>query len=376
MSVLIISNNFPPLYDGVGDYSNILYQQIKQKGFRTIVATRYQEDIQINHAANPDIFSSIPNWNLSGCRRIYKLIKSKEIKHVLLQYVPYAFSTTGLPVSLLFLVCVLRIKGVKVHTNFHEIGIRLSGANLINKIRSLLQRIFAYIFCTLSNSIQTSNAYYASLLAPYNCSIIPIPSNFEFENLDEIENKLSETIIAVNANRCLPFFFESIGLLKQTLQKGLKVYILGRADDAELSKIKALVDLYNLKDEVEYTVHQPAKILLTILKQAAVFVQLEKVNRNGNGGVSSKSGTTATALYLGLPIITTKGDLTDLNLFKEDINLVFVPYNEPKRIAKAIYQLIENKSFHSSLCSEAKNTYSNSFAWKYTLNHFYKLIGN
>ncbi len=366
---LIITNQFPPNFDGVGDYSYHLQSLLIREGVQVGVITS-NNDSKTPLAAN--LFPIIHKWNFHGCMKLYKLVKQKNTNCLLIQYVPYAFNKSGFPLIFIFFIGLFRIQGVHIHTNFHEVSIRIKGESLISKIRAVLQRILAYLLCVFSDTIQTSNKYYASLLYPFKVAILPIPSNFEFviptplSKLNESGNSLT---ISANANRCTPVLLNSIAILKQLVKHNIRLYIIGRAYPTDLVAINQLLSEYDLINETSFFVNDKAETIVQVLLESDIFIQLESVSPHGYGGVSSKSGTTAAAMHLGIPIISTCGDMTDQELFKQGENICLVPFNDPNIISEKIVELFKNKGYHTALSTNAKESYNSHFAWINTLNY-------
>lgn len=364
---LIITNQFPPNYDGVGDYSYHLQSLLIREGVQVGVITS-NNDSKTPLAAN--LFPIINKWNFHGCLKLYKLVKQKNTNCLLIQYVPYSFNKSGFPLMFILFIGLFRIQGVRIHTSFHEVSTRIKGESFISIIRAILQRILAYFLCLFSNSIQTSNKYYASLIFPFKANIIPIPSNFEFVTPLAKPNESGNSLtISTNANRCTPVLLNSIAILKQLVKHDIWLYIIGRAYPTDLLTINQLLIKYDLINETSFFVNDKAEIIVQALLESDIFIQLESVSPHGYGGVSSKSGTTAAAMHLGIPIISTCGDMTDQELFKHAENICLVPFNDPNRIAEKTLELFNNKGYYYTISTNAKQSYDRHFAWRNTLNY-------
>ena len=377
INTLILTNKFPPSFDGVGDYSANLYQLLKAKGVKVGVVTTEPNALNFEVNNNTDLFSIIPRWSFKGCFMLLKIIKVNQIKALLIQYVPYSFSKSGLPFVFIFFLGYMRLKGIKIHTNFHEIAIRFRGNSFLSKIRSTIQRSLSYVLCFFSNSIQTSNSYYKGLLLPFQSKLIPIPSNFERlisekeETIFEINNSI---VIAVNANRCNNYFFEVIFALKNLSKKEIRIMVVGRAYENDLSFIHKKINEFELNGLFEISVNASEQVLIASMKRATLYVQLESVSSKNQGGVSSKSGSIATAMQVGIPIITTSGDMTDTSIFKDGINIYFVQYNNALVTAKIISNLSDDIQKLRLLSQSAKASYQKYFRWEHTIFHYLKLI--
>lgn len=377
INTLILTNKFPPSFDGVGHYSHNLYHLLKESGLKVGVVTTQSNVFDFESNNQPDIFSIASNWSFKGCFRLLKLINENQIKILLIQYVPYSFNKSGLPFVFVFFLGFLRLKGIKIHTNFHEIAIRFRGDGFLSKIRSIIQRTLAYLLCFFSNSIQTSNRYYKNLLLPFQSKLIPIPSNFEksISENDALKFDINHNIvIAVNANRCSNKFFEVIYELKKLSTKDIKVIVIGRASDNDLAFIKNKINELSLNTAFQICVNASEETFIASMKRAKLYIQLESITNENFGGVSSKSGTIATAMQLGIPIITTCGDMTDTSIFKDGINICFVEYNNALLTAQVIYNLSGDIQNLELIGKSAIASYHHYFSWEHTILYYLQLV--
>ncbi|MEN9600281.1 MAG: hypothetical protein RL596_2605, partial [Bacteroidota bacterium] len=329
MDAIIITDQPPFVNDGVGDYSYNLMNCLKNDNF--IIETFCKKS---NNSVPASYSFNITSWGVIGLISLFKEIRKKKPKWILFQYVPYAYSKIGIPILIPFFLLIIRISGIKVHTNFHEVSIRLWNGKVSGIVRSICQRFIAYLISLFANSVQTSNKYYASLLFPFKIKILPIPSNFEtfckpthFSNTFYPQKK--EQIIISNANRCNDYFFEIIYKLF-SLNPIYKLIIIGRVTPVEILFIESQLKKLKLADRTEIYVNISSDKYVELFALADIYFQLEVVNKNGKGGISAKSGAIATALMLGIPTITTQGDLTDTKLFEDRKTVLFIPAHNPQ----------------------------------------------
>lgn len=377
INTLILTNKFPPSFDGVGHYSANLYHLLKLKGVKVGVVTSQPNAFYFDANSQSDIFSITPNWSFKGCFILLKIINQNRIKNLLIQYVPYSYSKSGLPYVFIFFLGYMRLKGIKIHTNFHEIAIRFRGEKTFSKIRSIAQRTLAYFLCSFSNSIQTSNSYYKGLLLPFQTILIPIPSNFE-RLISEMEEKSfninKNLVITVNANRCSNYFFEVIYQLKKLSRKEISIFVIGRAYETDLTFIHSKINEFELNGLFEICVNAQDQIIIDCMKTANFYIQLESVDFGKQGGVSSKSGSIATAMKLGIPIISTNGDMTDTSIFRDGINICFVEYDNALLTAQVINNLSDDIQNLQLLSQSAKDSYQKYFRWEHTILHYLQLV--
>ena len=373
VDAIIITDQPPFVNDGVGDYSHNLMNCLNSENL--LVETFCGNDKYAPHNLYHPFFRP---WGIKSLIILYNVIRSKRPRWILFQYVPYAYSKTGIPILIPFFLLIVRFSGIKIHTNFHEISIRLWSGTVSGFFRAIGQRLTAYLICLFANSIQTSNKYYASLIYPFKTTILPIPSNFEliyntlqFDELSSLEK--NDHHILSSANRCNNYFFEVISLLFE-LNPSFKLIIMGRATPSDLLFVESKLAAYKLLHRVEILVNLPPEEYIKLFFQSTIYFQFESVNRNGEGGVSSKSGLMATALMVGTPIITTKGDLTDTNLFVDQLNVLFIPTTNSKLAIDAVNLLISNDKYRSRIKQNGKEMYYKKFSWVNTIKHIKSVL--
>jgi len=92
------------------------------------------------------------------------------------------------------------------------------------------------------------------------------------------------------------------------------------------------------------------------------------------GGISTKSGSLAAAYAAGLPIIGTKGDMTD-DFFKNLENIFLIEKLEVDEIVNAIKKIID-KELYNRLKYFSKKTYEEKLSWEVISEKYKNLILN
>jgi glycosyltransferase involved in cell wall biosynthesis len=187
-------------------------------------------------------------------------------------------------------------------------------------------------------------------------------------------NLTEKLVITVNANRCSNYFFEVIYEFRKLSKKDIKIIVIGRAYETDLTFIHNKINEFDLMGIFEICVNASEQILIDCIKRSTLYIQLESVDFGKQGGVSSKSGSIATAMKLGIPIISTRGDMTDTSIFRDGINICFVEYDNPLLAALIINNLINDIQHLQLLSQSAKASYQKYFSWEYTLLHYLELV--
>lgn len=363
----LVTPNFPPDICGIGDYASLLYQNLGENNFNTHIITfsnDKQQDKKI-HFIKTDDKKSITAW--LNC-----LKNPSEVNTIIIQYEPYSFSKIGIPLYLIYIFLILKIKGYKISIMFHEVATRLYIANPKKIIVSLLQLFIAYFLTALSSVRTTSTSFNAKQLKPFKFELLPISSNFTKKNttIHPSENQL---IIGCFANRVDDFFAT---VIDQILQKKLGlVYLIGKQNKAN-DEVWGKHDFYN-KERLFLTGTLSPDGIEGIFNKLNFFIHMEKIDAKGRGGASLKNGTLAAALNWGLPVITSKGDMTDENFLQHNKNILFV--NNSFSVddwVNAIEYLSNNDAVRTQIKQNALLFYQQNLSWPVITKKYISLFGN
>jgi glycosyltransferase involved in cell wall biosynthesis len=365
----LVTNNFPPVIDGVGDYSFELFMQLVKNGNDVKVVTSNKQNIKDFFASNNNVLPIVSKWGLGSYLKIAKLIKEEKIAWLCLQYVPYAFSKKGIPFHLICLLILCRLNGCKVLVCFHEVAVRTKGYGVKSAFTGSLQRLIAFGLCSLSNKRITSTSLYASYLKPFHAIVLPVPANlYKESDAKKPEQSLGKQIFTITsfANRCDKYLLQSIGSLRKEIRFPFKLILAGYCNKQRGPQIQSMLSEYQLQDIVEMTGEVSKETLAGLLADTDIYIQTEFVSARGEGGISGKSGAVAAAMCAGAAIVTTKGDMTDTPLFKDRYNVLFVTYQDAANMSKALEELGNNDSLRNELKKNARQTYENSMSWQQT----------
>jgi glycosyltransferase involved in cell wall biosynthesis len=103
--------------------------------------------------------------------------------------------------------------------------------------------------------------------------------------------------------------------------------------------------------------------LLEIMARAGIFLQHQPLAANGQGGVSAKNGVTASAMALGLAIITTAGDMTDRQFFRHGQNCWLLENAGALQWEAAIQALLDEPALGRRLGSAARASFLQHLTW-------------
>jgi len=354
-STYIVTPNYPPEICGIGDYSAFLLKNLQNNNIDTHIITFSNNVEQEN-----DHIHLIKN---SGKERVSSwlrcLKKQKEVNTVIIQYEPYSFSKIGIPLYLMYIFLILKIKGYKISIMFHEVATRLYITNPKKIIVSSLQLMIAYFLTALSSVRTTSTSFNAKQLKPFKFTLLPIPSNFSKQK--NITTSLSGfPVIGCFANRVDSFF---AAVIDKVLQKNLGVvYLIGKKNKSN-DGIWEKYSFYN-RENLIITGTLTATDIENCFNKLTIFMHLEKVDMKERGGASLKNGSLAAALNWGLPVITSKGDMTDENLLQDKTNILFVNDSHSfEDWVNTTEYLIHHEDLKNNIQKNAVDFYDQNLSW-------------
>jgi len=376
------------MFGAIGDYTYHISKELSKNKIDVYVLTSSDEKvIKEIKGYNVKILPLIKRWGFLG---IYKIIKEIEMINpdsIFLQYVPYMYNYYGIPIWICFLGFILRIKNFKFNITFHEVAIRFD----IKKPKylgiAIFQRIIAYLLCIFSKRIITSIEYYKRILNILNLfskkiSIIPVGPNILPIKLDEDEIKKIKDRIAPDKELVISMFGQNpkknellIPVTKIFSEQGLKIKFLfiGNFSPHWINNLKEKGKELGITEFLYFTGYLPPDEVYKYLSVSDLFISLEDLDKRGWGGVSTKSGSIAAAYAAGLPIIGTKGDMTD-NFFKNLENILLIEKLEVDEIVNAIKKLIFDRELYNRLKYFSKKTYEKELKWEIIAKKYISLI--
>lgn len=354
--IVFISNNSPPVIDGVGDYTYHLGNCLSK-------------DVEVFYLNKQTL--EIHNWSICSLRQLTNKIEALKPDLVSLQYVPFGFHAKGLPFSLLIFWLFLKIKRYKLQITFHEVAIGFNKNSVRQNLAAIGQRIIAWGLCFLARDVFTSVGLYYRMLKPFNGNIkqVNIGANL-FKERTTKESKQEISIVIFN-NRITDEFLEAMQRLKKVVDVKFKCICIGKQPANHVYLTKKIKDL-NLFDNLKIYPQSDAETITDYLYSGDIYVQPEWTDENGNGGISLKSGVLIAAMGASLPIITKKGMMTDENLLNEGSGILF--FNNADQLAESLITLCHQVNLRYSLGKSAFAFYQQNCTWDVISTKYLNLI--
>lgn len=370
MNILFITNQIPPLVDGVGDYTyNIATEFSKHKHKVYIVC---KKNIQLSIQNNDiTILPIIEQWNNYASKQIINLILEHNIDTVSLQYVPHGFHPKGIPYSLILIVKNIKSTKVKLMIFCHEVYVPFIKGNIKLFINSKLSKFVTKQILHQCDIIATSIDFYQKMIQQL-CpdkeipSPIPIVSNVPFSQLNEEQLSQLRDKIASQNEIIISFFgmrniSNSIKAIKELINQGekIKVLFIGRTEE----KIPFL---------------QPQEYFRTGILSTNELDQYLQISdililpENSIYGCSFKSGSLSAALRDGLCVVTAKGLLTSHEMIHNK-NIVFTDFSQNHHIKQCLKELLLH-SEKREIIGKNGALLTSSFTWENTYKAYINLI--
>lgn len=359
MKIILISKHFPPSIDGVGDHSYQIFKRLTEAGHECRVITASPSDIPGVHVH--------PLNGIGGLISLTRLIKSLQAEAIIFQYVGYSYGKYGLPIWLIPLFLTLKSQTILfVHETYER-----TQQSIKHRLLRVLQKSVLRYLCRSSTAVITSNALYVRQLRSFCKGIFmaPTPSNFEeaIHQPGQLVNECGQLAIVAFGNRDYTYSLQIVDKLSKYAD--VKFNILGLLPPDKTRNVLELIAEYDLEERVTMTGVVTAEELIKHLAKADLFLLPETVTAEGFGGLNSKSGTTATAFMLGLPVVSTSGDMTDPTLFIDDLNCILIPpadvSSAVEKIKSAILDSDERKL--ASLRDNSRRLYIEELSWANTI---------
>ncbi len=381
MKIVFITDNFPPVVDGVGDYTYNLGQEFANNGHQVYVICSRKEAI-IQHAENINSITVLPiilHWNKSAISTILKSISHIQPDWIVPQYVPYSYNYYGMPFWFYQLVSALKQQKYRLAITFHEVFIDLE----LDKPKyipvALAQRAITYLIAEKVDHIIVSIERVRLQLRRFDAKMtrIPIGSNIRPVTVPEtdiihLRKKMAPKDEFIIASFGIRDQVNLVHLLHRLLQEkqNVKLALLGKMNSPTIEAINKLIGQLNLSDKIYLTGFLSNDELYATLRSADAFIMLEE-NR---GGVTTKSGSIAAAYAAGLPIIGTKGHMTDY-FFVNGENILFTDVKSLDKMTSDFKNFIQNKdNILNRLKKGSKKTYEERLSWEKIYNAYLNLL--
>jgi glycosyltransferase involved in cell wall biosynthesis len=360
-------------HDGVGDYTLNLASEFHRDGHEVILICSRSE---ISFQPPFRIISIGGSWQLADFNKAALALKEVNPDWIFLQYIPGAFNRYTVPWLLIYFALRLVRFRTRFITVFHETYVRFDHRKVKYIYISVGQRILAYLLSKFSAQLITSIDRYENQLKRWNKNVtkILIGSNILPVKISDEEILNIRTIVSPSGGPIVSTFglrnhVPLLNVFQELNKKRPEVTLL------ICGNLRADIENYapSLKDHIYITGHQKSEQVFKYLKTSDVFIILDYVSPEGEGGTCNKSGSLAAAFSTGLPIIGTQGDMTNGELINEQA-LSFVPYNDPFRGSESLLAILNSSEIRNQFKKKSIDFYKSHLQWNTIFLAYKKII--
>lgn len=364
--IVLLTPKVPPIKDGVGDYTYHLGKELSKTHRVSIVTTLGQRG-----DGDDDLLRVLPavgRWDSWGIPQLCALLKTLEPSLINVQWVPFLWGKWGINFALPLTVLRLRRAGYRVVTTVHEPYVAWRGVRRFPL--ALLQRAQLAVLISGSSSVTvTTWAWTEALRRTYPTRAadivwLPVGSNIPVPSVPFTERAQAREALGLNDGDLAVGTFSPLGsgkpfdfvggawrqLREQIPQVNL--VIIGATADEVQARFRDIPG----GDKVRYTGYLPPEDVSRHL------LALDFVLAPFEDGISCRRTSAIAAMAHGLPLVTTRGRLTD-PLF-EGSPVVMASAEDRGQFAEAAAELAADATRRDDLSRRTRAFFDQHFSWK------------
>jgi glycosyltransferase involved in cell wall biosynthesis len=323
--ILFITNNFPPVTCGVGDYTYKLAQELVKQGCEVSVLCSFKPEIKQNvknlRLEGIEVFSLVKTWDNKGLNPLQSVFKDKQFDWVSLQYVPFSFEKRGLPLGLAKNLKMLFLSA-KWHIMFHELWVGMYDyATLRLKLQGYAQKflIKTMLIKLQPDVIHSHSEIYLSQLKKMGYAALKLPLFSNVSKNSQIVKKEDKSYVlftlfgGIKAGVPVSQFINELNtVFLNTGEKEIVFSFVGKNGqniDIWIEELKAL--------KIRYKIHGvlTEKEISQILKTSDYGITTTPYL------LTEKSGGVAAMIQHGLKVISVSRDWSIKEVIKDEIKI-------------------------------------------------------
>jgi glycosyltransferase involved in cell wall biosynthesis len=363
--LVLLTPKVPPAKDGVGDYTYYLGKELSETHKVSIVTTLGQRT-----EGDGDSFRVLPvvrRWNAWGMPSLWVQLKRLQPSLVNLQWVPFLWGKWGVNFALPLTVLRLKQAGYRVVTTVHEPYVAWGGVRRFPL--ALLQRVQLRILISASTKVTvTTRAWEEALRRAHpkragDIVWLPVGSNIPIPSVLPTERRLARQTFGLEEGELAIGTFSPLGSGKRfdfvtaawrkLKERGVQVALL--VIGATADEVQTRFGEIPVGDGVRYTGYLPpedvSQHLLALDLALAPF----------DDGISCRRSSAIAAMAYGVPLVTTRGHLTD-PVFEES-PIVLIPANDHELFARAVADLAADPGKRDDLSRRTRAFFDQHFTW-------------
>jgi glycosyltransferase involved in cell wall biosynthesis len=379
----IVSPNFYPRVCGVGDHSARLGDEIRRRGHEVIVFSRLP--VSPNPEAPALEVRGVAGWlPTTIARHVGDAIAAARPTDVVLQYTAQMWNTWrfGSP-ALVWLAERARRAGARVTLIAHELfspwparpDLILVALTQRVQLAALLSRC-DYVFVTTDTRVSAIAGVCRLLHAPVpgvlrvGANALPMERRARGALTPEAEVRIGLFSTAAVGKRfdVVLDAFARVAREWPSAQLSL-IGELGSPERPDVRQILDAVRRHPATDRIRLTGK------LSLAEVAAQIVALDVYLFPIDTGANTRSSTLPIALGSGLPVVAVQGPETDVELFRDGENIVFVPELTADAFAEGVLRLLRERGLSTRVGQGARRLYADHLSWPRIADHLLTALG-
>ena len=365
MKIGLVTGEYPPQQGGVGDFTRELARALIAAGHEAQVLTGCKrQDAGIRIEDGVTVQRVINSWGVGCWKQIADVVQRERFDVLNIQYEPAAYR---MQVGVNFLPSAWARRPIKtpIATTFHDLLVPY----LFPKAGPLRWKVVEYL-ARHSDAVIVTNGEDRARLSNLqsltsNLNTIPIGSNIDPVLAGELDRVAERARWGIQPDEFLLGYFGFLNLskggadlmqaLKTLRDRGLPVKLLligGRTGSSDptnaeyAAQIERLIESLGVKERVIATGYLEPSAVSRALLMCDVLA-LPYVD-----GASLRRGSLLAAIAHGKAIVTTEPRHPIAGLTQNEA-AVFVAPNDPRSLANAVQQILQNESLRTRLESGA-----------------------
>jgi glycosyltransferase involved in cell wall biosynthesis len=351
----VVTGEYPPQTGGVSDYTQQIARELANGGDRVHVWAP-ASDLEVFQEETALVHHLPPGFGMRWLREFDRQLKSySSPRNILIQYVPHMYGWKSM--NLAFCWWIFKQRKQNVCVMFHEVAFPFrSGQRFRHGLLAIVHRMMAWVILRSVRHSFTSTDPYLDLLQTLGNDETPINIPLESYRSDGISTPKEA---APNARFTVGVFSSFGAQLNEFLEPAIgcilgnpkmEVLLLGPGEPLRDS----LATQYpEAADRIGTTGRLHVTQIAEHMRRCDALLQIYPE------GASAARGTLIGAIASGLPVVTSRGPITDKFLL--DSEAMLFSDGSPRSTRDAVELLSENPALARELGARAQRLYREAF---------------
>jgi glycosyltransferase involved in cell wall biosynthesis len=366
-SFAILSPNFHPRTCGVGDNSLRLAQQLMRAGYRAEIISRAPAEAH-PEASEIRVHQVPGRWTTVIAAGAARVIAREGFSHAIIQYTAHMWgaSRLGSP-AIPLLAATLRRRGVDVTLLAHELFTPflprpdlIAGAALHRAQIALVAAAAHRTFVTTDTRVDELLPFWRAVGRAGRPGVSRITSAVPAlpRKLQPGRRRLGVFSTLATTKR----FDVVLGAFEQVFRRHAdsELVLIGDIGSIKDPRVRAIHDLvarHPGRERIRFSGR------LSLADVAREMSELDVYLFPMTTGANTRSSTLPLALETGLPVVAVTGIETDLDLFRDDENLLFAPSMTGQDFGATALRILDDPKLAERLSTGARRLFADHLSW-------------